>query len=94
MALKPVVSIGELFKAVKAKSSKYINDHCLTSERFEWQQGYGAFSYHRSMVDKVYKYIQNQEEHHKTQSFREEYVQLLNEFKVDYDEKYLFEDPR
>ena len=91
IALKPVVSVAELLKAVKAKSSKFINDHSLTSERFEWQEGYGVFSYHHSMIDQVYKYIQNQEEHHKTQSFKEEYIQLLKEFKVDYDEQYIFE---
>ena len=47
-------------KTVKAKSSKYINDHSLTKDRFEWQEGYGVFSYHRSMVDKVFHYIRNQ----------------------------------
>jgi hypothetical protein len=88
-----VVSIAELLKGVKAKSSKYINDRSLTSERFEWQQGYGAFSYHPLMVDRVYKCIQCQEEHHRTQTFREEYVELLREFKIEYDEKYVFEDP-
>jgi pyruvate/2-oxoglutarate dehydrogenase complex dihydrolipoamide acyltransferase (E2) component len=77
--LKPVVSIAALLKAVKAKSSKYVNDHLLTGKRFEWQQGYGVFSYHSSMVDRVYKYIQNQEQHHKTQTFQEEYLQLLKE---------------
>ena len=65
IGLKPVVSVSELMKTVKAKSSKYINDHSLTSKRFEWQEGYGVFSYSQSQVDKVYKYIQNQEAHHK-----------------------------
>ena len=62
LALKPIVSISELMKTVKAKSSKYINDHSLTLSRFEWQQGYGVFSYSQSQVDHVFKYIQNQEE--------------------------------
>jgi len=67
IGLKPVVSVSELIQTVKAKSSKYINDHSLTAKRFEWQNGYGVFSYSQSQVDKVYKYIQNQEEHHKKQ---------------------------
>jgi putative transposase len=75
--LKPVVSVSELMKTVKAKSSKYINDHKLTPERFEWQEGYGVFSYRQNDADSIYKYIQNQEEHHKIQSFREEYLGLL-----------------
>ncbi|MFZ4799101.1 MAG: IS200/IS605 family transposase [Bacteroidia bacterium] len=91
-ALKPVVSVSELMKAVKAKSSKYVNDHDLTKERFEWQEGYGVFSYSQSQIDAVYKYILNQEEHHKKQNFKSEYLQLLNSFKIEYDEKYLFHD--
>jgi putative transposase len=92
IGLKPVVSVSELMKTVKAKSSKYINDHLLTPERFEWQEGYGVFSYSQSQVDTVYKYIQNQEAHHKKQTFRDEYLDLLKKFKVEYDEKYIFED--
>ena len=92
LGLKPVVSISELMKAVKAKSSKYINDHSLTPERFEWQEGYGVFSYSQSQVDTVFKYIQNQEAHHLKQSFRDEYLEFLKEFKIDYDEQYIFKE--
>ena len=92
LGLKPVVSISELMKTVKAKSSKYINDHQLTKRRFEWQEGYGVFSYHQSLVDTIYKYIQNQEGHHKIQTFSEEYLALLKEFKVEYDAQYIFQD--
>ena len=92
IGLKPVVSVSELMKTVKAKSSKYINDHTLTPGRFEWQQGYGVFSYGQSQVDKVYKYIQNQEAHHKKQTFRDEYLEFLKKFKIDYDEKYIFQE--
>ena len=92
IGLRPAVSVSELMKTVKAKSSKYINDHSLTPERFEWQEGYGVFSYSRSHIDRIYKYIQNQEKHHRKQSFRQEYVDLLNEFGVEYDEQYLFQD--
>jgi REP element-mobilizing transposase RayT len=92
LGLKPVVSVSELMKTVKAKSSKFINDHNLTSDRFEWQEGYGAFSYSQSHVDTVFKYIKNQEEHHQKQTFKNEYLGLLQKFQVDYDEQYLFHD--
>ena len=92
LGLKPVVSVSELMKAVKAKSSKYINDYKLTPERFEWQEGYGVFSYRQNDVDTIYKYVQNQEEHHKILTFREEYLDLLTEFRVEYDEQYIFQD--
>jgi REP element-mobilizing transposase RayT len=91
IGLRPVVSISELMKTVKAKSSKYINDHSLTPARFEWQEGYGVFSYSQKDVDAVYKYIQHQEEHHKIQKFTEEYLELLEEFKVEYDKQYIFQ---
>ena len=92
LGLKPVVSVSDLMKTVKAKSSKYINDHKLTSERFEWQDGYGVFSYSQSAVDNVYKYIQNQEAHHKKQTFRDEYLEFLKKFNVEYDEQYIFQE--
>jgi REP element-mobilizing transposase RayT len=94
VGLKPVVSVSELMKVVKAKSSKYINDHSLTKERFEWQEGYGVFSYGQSQIDRVFKYIQNQELHHKKQTFREEYFEFLKKFKIEYDEQYIFHEPR
>ena len=80
-------------KTVKAKSSKYINDHKLTSERFEWQEGYAVFSYSQSSVDSVYRYIERQEAHHKKQTFKEEYLDFLKKFKIDYDEQYIFQEP-
>ena len=93
LSLKPVVSISELMKTVKAKSSKYINDNKLTEDRFEWQTGYGVFSYSQSHIDNVYRYIQNQEKHHQSKSFKEEYVELLEAFQIDYDQQYVFHDP-
>lgn len=92
IGLKPVVSISDLMKTVKAKSSRYVNDHHLTAERFEWQEGYGVFSYAQSQVDSVFKYIQNQEAHHKKQTFRDEYLEFLEKFNVEYDERYIFQD--
>ncbi|CAN5325668.1 hypothetical protein BH20BAC1_BH20BAC1_08530 [soil metagenome] len=69
IGLKPVVSVSELMKTVKAKSSKYINDHQFTKTHFEWQVGYGFFSYGQSGVYNVYKYIQNQEAQHQNKLF-------------------------
>lgn len=92
VGLKPAVSVSELMKMVKAKSSKYINDHNLTKARFEWQEGFGVFSYRQRDVDMIYKYVQNQEEHHKKQIFRNEYLELLNEFQIEYDEQYIFKE--
>ncbi|TPV32762.1 IS200/IS605 family transposase [Paucihalobacter ruber] len=88
--LRPVVAISDLMKSVKAKSSKYINDHALTPQRFEWQTGYGVFSYRQRDVDMIFKYIQNQEAHHRKESFKEEYLKCLKEFQIDYDEQYIF----
>jgi putative transposase len=92
VGLKPVVSVSELMKTVKAKSSKYVNDHNLTKHRFEWQEGYGVFSYGQSQIDTVYKYIQNQEAHHKKQTFLDEHKELLRLFKIDFEEQYIFKE--
>src|SRR4030095_5079801 len=79
LGLKPVISVSDLTKTVKAKSSKFINDHSLTRQHFEWQDGFGVFSYSQEDVDRIYKDIQRQEEHHKVQTFLQEYRQLLEE---------------
>jgi putative transposase len=88
--LNPAKSISDLIKEIKAKTSKSINDKNLTPRRFEWQRGYGAFSYSQSQLDSVYNYISNQEDHHKRQTFIEEYIEFLNKFNVPYDERYIF----
>jgi putative transposase len=90
--LKPSVSISDVMQSVKAKSSKWVNESKLILNRFEWQRGFGAFSYSKSHVKNVYHYIENQEAHHKNQSFREEYIEILNKFEVDFDERFIFED--
>jgi putative transposase len=92
VGLKPVVPVSELLRTIKAKSSKYGNDHALTKSHFEWQDGYGVFSYSQSALDAVYKYIQNQEAHHAKQTFKDEYLEFLKKFKIDYDERYVFQD--
>lgn len=93
-ALKPSLSVSEVMKSIKSKSSKWVNDQALTPQRFEWQKGFGCFSYGRSQISHVYKYIENQEEHHKNKTFHEEYVELLKRFDVDFDKKYLFHEPK
>ena len=79
-------------KSVKAKSSKYINDNQLTSQRFEWQEGFGAFSYSHTSIHAVYNYILNQQAHHKRQNFTDEYLELLETFQIEYDRKYIFQE--
>src|SRR5690606_20705985 len=93
LSLNPTVSISELMKTIKAKSSRYINENNLTAQRFEWQRGYGAFSYSQNHVEKVFQYIQRQEEHHRVKTFTDEYLELLDEFNVGYDKQYVFQEP-
>jgi REP element-mobilizing transposase RayT len=90
--LKPSISVSEVMKQAKAKSSKWLNESGLLPHRFEWQAGFGAFSYSRSQVNRVYRYIQRQEEHHQVRTFRAEYLELLERFEVEYDEQYLFQE--
>lgn len=89
--LKPTVSISELMKIVKAKSSKYINDNRFLLNRFEWQEGYGAFSYSHKQLDSVFNYIKNQEKHHAETTFQDEYLATLKNFNIQYSESYVFE---
>jgi len=91
IGLKPSISISDLVRDIKAGSSKFINDNKLIKGRFSWQEGFGVFSYSRSQIDTVIKYIQNQEKHHHQKSFKDEYIEFLEKFAVEYDEKYLFE---
>lgn len=90
MSMKPSQSISDLMKQVKQDSSKWINQSGYVRGRFSWQAGYGAFSYSPDAVPKVIQYIQNQEEHHSTKPFYEEYLKFLDEYEVDYNEQYLF----
>jgi REP-associated tyrosine transposase len=84
-------SIADFMSAVKANSSKWINEQQLVKGKFQWQSGYGAFSYARSQRDIVIKYIMNQEEHHRAKTFKEEYLKMLRDFDIRYDNDYLFE---
>lgn len=89
--LPVTASLSEFISAIKANSSRWINEQHFVKGKFQWQEGYGAFSYSKSQRDIVIKYIMNQEEHHKIKSFREEYVKMLADFEVIYNDKYLFE---
>ena len=90
IGLRPVQSLSELMQHVKQDSSKWINDKGFIHSKFSWQAGYGAFSYSKSDVPKVVAYIKNQETHHMKRDFIEEYTALLNQFKIEHDERYIF----
>ena len=85
------MALSELVRDIKNNSSNFINDHKWIKGKFNWQEGFGAFSYGRSQLDSVVKYIENQEEHHSQRTFKDEYLSLLKKFKVDYDDRYLFQ---
>ena len=91
VSIGPTILISDLVRDIKAGSSKFINDKKWTNGKFNWQEGYGAFSYSKSSVDSVVKYILNQEEHHKKKKFKDEYLDLLEKFEIEYDQKYLFD---
>lgn len=91
IGLKPAMAISDLVRDIKNNSSNFINDHKLVKGKFQWQEGYGVFSYGQSQIENVYNYILNQEAHHKKKTFRQEYISFLTAFKIEFDEKYLFE---
>ena len=91
VGLKPSMALSDLIRDVKNNSSNFINENRWAKGKFNWQEGYGAFSYGHSQIEAVYNYIQNQEAHHVKQSFQDEYLDLFKRFEVDYDTKYLFD---
>ena len=91
VGLKPAESVADLMKWVKGDSSEWINKQKLLKHTFQWQAGYGAFSYAHSQLTDVCNYIKNQESHHRKRTFMEEYLDFLNKFEVPYDERYIFE---
>ena len=91
IGMHPAMSPAKIMEQVKSGSSKWLNEKRYVMGKFSWQDGYGAFTYSKSQIDKVVKYIENQREHHKKQTFREEYLAFLKEFDIDYDSRYLFE---
>lgn len=89
--IKPSCSIADLVREIKKSSNKFINENKFTPFKFQWQEGYGVFSYSHSHIDRVAKYVMNQKEHHRKKTFKEEYMEMLQKMNVDYDNKYLFD---
>ena len=93
VGLNPKQSISEMMQLAKGDSSEWINKERLTTQKFQWQEGYGAFSYSKTQVDDVARYIYNQQEHHKKITFLDEYKIMLKRFEIEYDERYIFKLP-
>ena len=90
VSIKPDIAISDLVRDIKSNSSTFIKDKNFVKD-FSWQNGFGAFSYSKSQSKNVVDYILNQPEHHKKKSFKQEYLEFLEKFEIEYDEKYLFE---
>ena len=91
IGLRPAMALADLVREIKADSTNFINKKKWIRGRFSWQEGYGAFSYGHSQLDTIIRYIQNQEQHHKRSSFKNEYLTLLRRFDIAFEEKYVFE---
>ena len=90
IGLRPDAALSDLVRDIKAGSSKFINEKHWVMGRFSWQEGFGAFSYSRSQLNDVIRYIENQQKHHARHSFLDEYKELLEKFEVEYDGRYVF----
>ena len=91
VGMKGDVSVSDIARDIKANSSRFINEKGWIKGKFNWQEGFGAFSYSENDLNRIVNYILNQEEHHTKRSFQNEYLELLKEYEIEYDEKYLFE---
>jgi len=92
VGFKPDCSLSDLVRDIKANSSKFINEKKWVLGKFEWQAGFGAFTIGQSQIDRVVNYILTQEDHHKKKTFREEYVEFLNAYKIEFKSEYIFEE--
>jgi len=90
IGLKPSMALSDLVRDIKNNTSNFINTQKFVHGKFSWQEGFGSFSYAHSQIEQVYQYILNQEEHHRKKTFKEEYLDFLKKFEIEYDEKYLF----
>ncbi len=90
IGMRPHQSLSELLQDIKGSSSKWINSKGFIRGKFSWQEGFGGFSYGKSQIKSVIKYIERQEEHHRKYSFIDEYRKLLKLFDIEYDEKFIF----
>ncbi len=91
IGMKPACCLSDLVREIKKSSNGFINEKKLSKFRFQWQEGYGSFSYSHSHLDNVIKYITNQKEHHKNKSFKDEYIDFLNQFEIEHKPEYLFD---
>lgn len=91
IGMKPNCCLSDLVREIKKSSNDFINSNKFSRFKFQWQEGYGAFSYSHSALDNVIAYIQNQKEHHKKNSFKDEYKDFLTKFQIDHKDEYLFE---
>jgi REP element-mobilizing transposase RayT len=91
--MRPIQSLSDLMKEIKGSSSSWINQKRFVRGKFSWQEGFGAFSYGKSQINNVIHYIQNQENHHKKQTFAEEYLEFLKLFEIEFDERYILKNP-
>lgn len=91
IGMKPNCCLSDLVREIKKSSNSFINEKQFTQIPFYWQEGFGAFSYSFSHIDNVVNYILKQKSHHKTKSFKEEYLEFLNKFDIEYNEEYLFD---
>ena len=91
IGMKPSCRLSDLVREVKKSSNDFIKEKKFVKYKFNWQEGFGAFSYSHSHLDKVIKYIMNQKFHHRKKSFKEEYIEILRKFEIEYKEEYLFE---
>ena len=91
ISMNPSISISDLVRDIKSNSSRFINTKRWVQGKFKWQEGFGAFSYGHSQIDAVVKYILDQEKHHATRTFKEEYLELLKKFNIEYDKRYVFD---
>jgi REP element-mobilizing transposase RayT len=91
VGFKPTILISDFVKEIKVESNEFINDKKWVKGKFNWQEGYGVFSYSQSHIDAVIKYILNQEFHHQKKSFKHEYHELLEKFEIPFEERFLFD---
>lgn len=91
IGMKPTCCLSDLVREVKKSTDEFIKEKRFTKFKFQWQEGFGAFSYSHSHLDNVIHYIMNQKEHHKKRSFKEEYLEILRKFEIEFKEEYLFE---
>jgi len=91
LGFSPDIAISDLVRDIKSNSTNFINNNKLIPGKFSWQKGFGAFTYSKSQVPRVVKYIENQEEHHSRKTFKEEYLDLLHKFGIEYKKQYLFD---